>query len=671
MSRYFSNASGADTSGVDGASPRVRILSSTVLAMVPAALLFALAAATPHAPYDGAAPPPSLLTVAPATADASPLNSSISETRLATLVQNGKWPLAQTMLVTAASAAGDAPLQWRGRLEAVPPIRGRAPLTGQVARVSVRVGQSVSVSDSILEISTGPTSRAARAGSRVERRQSAAESAQVQAANEQAKLQQKMRSAETQLAQAQERVARAQKRVDGARDIIRRLQRGESIPAAEGALSKAPRRAVRRTAARSTSPDSARQKALAAAEDAHKAARVAHTKASALEREAQSLEAKAKTAAAAVKSASAEVATTQKSFDAGTAKASALDVVRAALEEAESTAKTSAATAEKARRLAAAQADAARLAQSAGQSADKNATRTMRDASVFGETEKNDAPEPTAESSTLTVADAARMTRAALAESAAAVALAKQLKGRVDTYARQVSTTRSDLESTSRQLASAQDAVLDQTIQTNLSLVRAPASGVVESVANVAQGVSAGDTVVSIARYDRLRVVWNDSSGAWRRLREDTRIPVVVSGNGSERAASARIDSIERQGNGAIIEAFLNNPRVGSRRLWRSGWEARATLPRDAVQSNVAPTASVRVPLAALLVTSSEPSAAERVAVLVPLAENATYRIEWRAVRTLARDENGVRISGIKAGERVALQPEALPAGATRVQLVG
>lgn len=274
------------------------------------------------------------------------------------------------------------------------------------------------------------------------------------------------------------------------------------------------------------------------------------------------------------------------------------------------------------------------------------------------------------------------MARAALNESEAAVAQARALKTRVDTYARQVHETRSDLDASSKQLASAQDAILDQTITANLRVVRAPASGVVEHVAVVAQAVREGDVVVAIGQRDRLRVVLSDTSGAWRALKEDARIPVAVGPAGAEKMVQARIDEIDRAGAGARIEVVLDNPRVGGARAWRPGTEVRAMVPAAATAAAAgtgAGSAEITVPAEAVidLDGADTPANGGRVAVLVPQPSNTAdsdgrpVRIEWRQVARLAADGTTVRVRGLAPGETILLRPALLPERASVLQLVG
>lgn len=662
-------------------------MPTALAATVPAVLLLAFALSATRAPFDASALPPSLL-----RADNAALTQTLvqpsSDGGLLAMAHQGQWPIAQTMLIQSPGGPSVGALtSLRGVLETMPPIRGKAPMAGQVSKVSVKVGQSVSVDTPILELSGGPESRANRTGTRAEKRQSAAESAQVQAAGEQAKLQAKMKAAQDQLAASQERVAKAQRRVDAAREVVRRLQRGEVVSAsdAEPAEIEQPTTAASsHDTGHDASADPARRKLVAAAQTAQQAAKAAQRKALLADRQAVKMEAKAKAAATASRDAKTAATVAQTAFDAGTLKASDLDKARAAVEDADLKVQWSTSAATNARKAAASQAEAAKSAQAASDAASTAATRSLRDVSVFGGDSagaRQAAAKPTPKAApktadgSLSVADAARLANSAVEESETAVAQAKELKDKVDAYSRQVNATRSDLDSSSKQLASAQDAVLDQTIAANLSVVRAPATGVVQSIAAVAQNVVPNDVIVEIAKLDQLRVVWTDTTGAWRKLREDAPISATVNTPGGDRAVTLKISSIEPTGKDAQIEAVLENPMMGRARAWQAGSEVSLSLP-VAPAVPAAPTKEVgtNVPEAAVMETNATAgggTANAKVAVLVPQSGRRMCRVEWRSVSETSRGAGGIRVTGLAPGERIALRPALLPQSAVSLQLVG
>ena len=213
--------------------------------------------------------------------------------------------------------------------------------------------------------------------------------------------------------------------------------------------------------------------------------------------------------------------------------------------------------------------------------------------------------------------------------------------------------------------------MLDQTIQQNLSQVRSPAGGVVESVATVAQTVAEGEVIVTIARPDQMLVVWTDLSGNWRKLREDSEVPVFVQSPGGERAALARVDDIDTVPGGAKIEAVIANPRRGDGRMWREGWSARIGSPLAATAGKAPGPLWVNLP-EAVLGDSAGGSVDEilDVAVLVPQSAGSVHHIEWRRVRSESLGNGTVRVTGLAPGERVALHPEALDQSVKSIRIV-
>lgn len=519
----------------------------------------------------------------------------------------------QTMVVSAKKVSGSALL--RARLQPAMSVAGRAPLSGQVARVLVREGQVVQVNDRVLQISTGPTSRPS---SRLERSQDAAESAQVQAVGQQTALQGRMSGAQARLKLAQERVANASRRVEAAQQVVLKLRRGESVSlsAAEaaGAASagaagqQTTPRSSARTASRSALParnaarESARERERDAAPGTQSAARnAARRELRDVMRDSQNAQRLAEQAVAQAEDASrsaddadktarlktqklTEVRTAleiaQKRMAEGAAKADDVEAVKSSVSEAETEAASARAKAAAARREAGTLQSAATAARTQAQKAAAQASRSMQKLQLFSEAARgasdsrataDDAAgssssspssatpsgEPSArraenegetrgtsasgtspsgvaaegESASgagVSVAQAARLVRAAMAESDEAIRAARRIKAEVDAYEQQVRATRSRLDSTGEDLQAAQQRMMNYTIQANLSAVRAPSSGVVLSVAPVAQEVSAGETIVVIGRSDLFKARFADYSGAWKRLKPGDLLPAVV-----------------------------------------------------------------------------------------------------------------------------------------------
>ena len=85
---------------------------------------------------------------------------------------------------------------------------------------------NVDVNDRVLELSTGPTSRPATGA---EREQNSAESAQIAAVHQQEDLNKRMDTARAQLNEAQIRVAAARHRLLLARQLVLKVQNGETV----------------------------------------------------------------------------------------------------------------------------------------------------------------------------------------------------------------------------------------------------------------------------------------------------------------------------------------------------------------------------------------------------------------------------------------------------------
>jgi hypothetical protein len=314
------------------------------------------------------------------------------------------------------------------------------------------------------------------------------------------------------------------------------------------------------------------------------------------------------------------------------------------------------------------------------------------------------------------IAEAAQMVESATSESRSAVAAARRIKNEVEDYERQVRTTQERLNSTGEGLEAAQQQVLDSTIQANLSVVRAPSSGTVLWIASVADEVASGEAIITIGRGEVLEARMVDYSGAWKNLKRDDVLSGVVqmenatvdaksaqnpgtptapdsdnsnfgpadgakSENGTQQAnqvqkgdvqsnsvpVTARVrEVIEPAGPNqpAVLRVAVFNPRrraigaVSARRRFRPGMALLCSVDKPGSRR------SISIPSAAVL---REGQNQGMVAVLAPAIENSAgdgaHRIEWRPV-TLGQS-NGVQqeiASGLRGGERIALQPLALRA---------
>jgi multidrug efflux pump subunit AcrA (membrane-fusion protein) len=603
----------------------------------------------------------------------------VTPTKLQQELARGIWPVALTYVVQPAAPSGQATAKsgvvLRGRLEKNVGVRGRAPLTGQVSRVLVKPGQRVAVNDKVLELSAGPTSRGPSAA---EFRQNAAESAQVRAVSGQEKLQSKMMAAQERLVEAQSRVAAAQKRVEQARDVVGRLQRGESVTLPKETRAERVRTPERR--AENAQPDGERQRALRLAKEAQQAADRAQLRLTVAENEAKGAEAAVKANERKAQAAHEAMDKAQKSFDAETIKASELDAARSAAEDADGEVKTAQAAAQTARKKAVTFAAAAKTARSASEKSGAVAAKSLEKLQVFaGNSAPDKTPEPEEreanDDQSLTVLQAASMVRSAVQESESAAKEARIIKEQVDNYDRQVRQTRAQLDSSNQQLESAQEQVVDQNIQANLSVVRAPANGVVLSVANIAQEVSVGDVIITLGSGAGLTVRWNDTSGIWRRLSAEQRVKLTVQPEATATNVSApspgavpvataavgvdgrvtKITPPEREGGPAVIEVSVANRTQDGRMTLSEGMLALFAPDAGGV------TRSLVVPTQAIL---AEVAGMGEVAVLQPDGTGAEqHRIEWRRVKlgTVAGTQREIA-SGLQPGERIALYPSALRA---------
>ncbi|MDF2439780.1 MAG: hypothetical protein JWN98_764, partial [Abditibacteriota bacterium] len=481
----------------------------------------------------------------------------------AIVIEEQVLPISQTMIVKSTKTSGSVLL--RGTIQPAGQVVGEAPVGGQVSRVWVRRGQRVEVGERILEISSGGSTRPAPAA---ERGQSAAEAAQIAAVNRQQQLERRMRDAQAQFHEAELRVEAAKRNVGQARALVARLQRGEMVPlpgvasnSAERASSSA--REARRpgrerpTTKRSSTTEAGntaetklaaeRRDAMQEALEAQRTMESLQTKSRNAFYAASSAEKQARLKKDKVESAQAEARKVQEKFDNGQADAAALEAARRTLNEheseaAEAASKTSAAR-EAATRLQAQANDAKLLSDKAGQRAAQALQKIQlfanspgASATQINEPTPEDTTAPSNESAShregarkyLSPEAAVRLVRAAIRESDEAVKAAAQLKSEAENYSRQVSSTKSRLESSAQELAQAQQRVLDSTIQANLSSVRAPASGIVTSIASVAQEVSSGEGIVSISRSTRMEVVFHDTTGIWRHLHQGMQLPAAV-----------------------------------------------------------------------------------------------------------------------------------------------
>jgi hypothetical protein len=203
-------------------------------------------------------------------------------------------------------------------------------------------------------------------------------------------------------------------------------------------------------------------------------------------------------------------------------------------------------------------------------------------------------------------------------------------------------------------------------------------------VAEVASIIAPGDAVVSIGQENRLKVYFRDTTEAWKSLRKDARLDVVVQrpetpSNGLP--VAARVEEIQppkAAGEPAVITALVHNPARGDglARAFEPGWVAVCNAPGSAAPASTAPAsaapASAAPASAAPVLLVPQQALLNKddlwlVAVLKPQAAPDTYAIEWRMVKP--GHLSGTRaevLDGLQAGERIALQPAALHAYSLR-----
>ena len=622
--------------------------------------------------------------------------------------QNAVVAESQTLVVR--RRAADGAVMWHALLRESRGVTGRAPMNGQITRVWVQEGQHVEVGDRILRVASSssvlPESDAPRTFNH------RAEDAQVEASKAQSSLQLKMNQAQAQLAEAQARIVRAKTRIAQATEIVRQLQAGvASDPeneysntannstnnAATGNDASASDNNVSGDNASSndTSGDNenaqhaatqARAAALADAQNAARKAERAQSQAVAARRAADDAETSARAA-----SQKAQKLRTTRERDLSAAASDAanapddeplarsddstkndvkpkatprpvrkISVSQTAVNEADARAqdlsKTATQERERARRLA----NEAASAQANAQAAQERSARLLRQLQVFGDDGSAGKPaarlekKPTrAQRSLPSISDAARMVRAATDESADAQREAHRLKNQVESYAQQAKITGEKLVSSSSELGSAEQSSLDHTLQANLSVMRAPASGTVTWVAAVADNVQQGDEILRMGGKGALQARFADYSGLWRNLKTNSTFPARVSNSmhrpaafpSSTRsaalsdaaksedsvAAMARIESVtppERAGEPALVRAVVfaspDNARSAQAthaaqnrapRL-RSGMTVWCALDLK-TQSN-----AIKVPRSALL-SPINPPAAATLSVSPQIATNA------------------------------------------------
>ena len=641
-------------------------------------------------------------------------------------------PSSATLVVTPRKAASDVLL--RGRLEPTVSVTGQAPISGRVLRVRVQPGEKVAVGDTVIDLSPSGGLPALNRATRAERAQNSAESAQIEAVGQQAALQKRIRDATRRLAAARARVAAAQSQVAQARAVVRRvvqrLQQSENEPDSgapvpaksrtnrESAIVTARRSedagvrhdaapvnprlmAERRAALRAAQRDLKQTQQLA--EDATAKAIEARRISEGIARAAHGKEDKLREARAVVEKLQGEL-------KAGTVEVAAVETAQAEVSQAEQEVKDANAKLIKARGAAdKAELAAERLRVAANRASGRvaRANQTLQQSGALAASAAatpsiaRSRPETTDEKPRLTrrdetggnggntdgdqtsVEQAVESHRAAVEISEKTIAEARRVRDEIEDYERQVRSTTRRLNTTSSRLESAQMRVIDDTIQTKLSSVRAPASGVVLEVATDGEEVSPGEAVIKIGRANLLQARFADYTDAWKTLKPDMLLPATVQTTQGQQDTQgkavapdmqvhARVRSVTppaAPGAAAIVDTVIFNPPdpgSGAQRRFRAGMTVMCSIARPSSHH------VFLVPTSAVLEGGD---GKHYVAVLTPVAEAATpdqkdtavmadessHHIEWRPVTVGA--SNGVQqqiVNGLLPGERIALQPTAL-----------
>jgi len=324
---------------------------------------------------------------------------------------------------------------------------------------------------------------------------------------------------------------------------------------------------------------------------------------------------------------------------------------------------------------------------------------------------KNDSPRDKTKSGgeKITIADAARIARQAMKESDEAIADADRIWREVKSYENPVSGTRRRVDDATRRLETAQQQIWNTAgaSRPNITQVGAASSGTVLSISSITSEVNFGQTVAVIGRPDRLEVSIQDKSGTWKSLTVGARVLALVKTNSQNPANAtltptinstdkstpalarptsaqpisnvaptlngmptlARVIAIEpplKAGAPATVRIAIHNPpQSGSANL--NGTSPRAFSPGMGVLLSVARPGKgvmIRVPAASI---RRDENGKTTVAVLSPLPDAdvsqpaSACRVEWREVRVGAGDGfNNQILTGLQAGERLALRPDAL-----------
>jgi hypothetical protein len=604
----------------------------------------------------------------------------------------------------------------RGQVRLVADTMGTAPVGGQVARQIVEPGAHVKKGDTVIEISTGQSERAAPAA---ENRQNEAERSQIAASNAQNALAQKISIAQSSLRAAQERVERAQNQVSSARDIVRRLQNGEAVSSSEipapfrsAAVKPVKKRRIAKAAATAAPVDRSGEIALQQAEAAREAANQGNQGLKMARQMLADAQKGARDAADRLKASTKKVTDTEARFDEKKATGADVEDARASQREAQ----TVATAAERA--VTSALAEVSKREKAVGslqKYADKaaaDAKAALKNVRLFPaeesepEAEATSAPEDGARP---TLGQAIQFANAALDESRRASREAEKLHSEVESYQRQVSNSNARIASTTEDLQSAQQRVLDSVPRARFTAAVAPAEGIVTWVSRLAREVGAGQSIFGIARGDKMGARFEDKGDLWRSVKPGSILPAVASNATVKSATSGssatstpsssppsssapsalsspveiRVTEVQppqNPGDAAVVNGEIRTSGQGAAvpslgegtvvmaSIPRPGQKPTLSVPNSALIKKkdqifvavLSPNAPVNAPVPS---SDSAPSDAKvGAAPTEPKATSETeFRLEWKLVQ-LGRDD-GFRhevLSGLQTGDCIVAMPAQL-----------
>lgn len=619
-----------------------------------------------------------------------------------------KWEMAMPASATTilqTSAAAGATIS--GQISPVADITGKAPVGGTVARRMVEPGARVEAGQTVVQITSGPATRAPLPG---ESRQIVAEKQQTDAANDQLALAQRLTTTQNKLRAAQERVTQAQDRISASRTLIARLRAGEMV------VDSAPK-----TRNSNTRANPQLEAARAKASDAQ--ARFDSTKSQLDAARAEQKAAQKSIAALQSKAdeAAKNVATVETKFDGSLASAADVQAARSMFKNAQDTLKSATS------RIEGAGKQIPELEKQLAQR--ERAADAARDAqSQLPATVRGDAPGRNQSSGgAVSIESAVKEANAALAESRAATKEADRLHALVDLYQEQAQRSNTRIETATRTLENTQNQVMQSVPRVRFSEARAPASGVVVWVASLAREVGAGQSVFGLSSGKRFAARFEDRSGNWKKARVGQTVsaliappamssatkpsasanapatngkpmPVEVPAPGvaappatsapkptilTAQTASAlnavavsvkltRIAPPETPGQPAILEGEVL-PGAGA--AAGPGWQLLASLPDSSkaailtvpataiVQRDAKQFVAVLEPVPATI--APEASTKATPAAIPAATTEETYQLQWQEVQLKPGDSVAPQIaSGLRAGQRIITDPLPLLAQA-------